>query len=132
MTPPHTHHTPATHTRSAPLHVSDELAAAWRTVESQRVAYKVQEDAAKRVAANNHATQMQEAADKRVHADRVQEAADTREHADKVQEAANTRMHVSKVQEKAEMRVLAALKAVGASSPTLRQAAGAMAVSLHT
>ena len=106
----HTH----AHTHSAPLHVSDDLAAAWRMVESQRVAQKVQEEAAQRVAA---------------HKEHEEEAAQRVSHT--AQEDAPERVFARKVREEAEMRVLAALKAVGASSPTLRHAAGVMAVTHH-
>ena len=74
----------------------------------------MQEDAAKRVAGINNNNNG---------------SSSSSNHATKVQEAAEVPVHVSKVQEEAEMRVLAALKAVGASSPTLQQVAGAMAVS---
>ena len=77
----------------------------------------MQEDAAKRVAGNNNNN------------NNNNNGSSSSNHATKVQEAAEVPVHVSKVQEEAEMRVLAALKAVGASSPTLQQVAGAMAVS---
>ncbi len=110
----HTHMHTHMHTHSAPLHVSDDLAAAWRMVESQRVAQQVQEEAAQRVAA---------------HKEHEEEAAQRVSHT--AQEDAPERVFARKVREEAEMRVLAALKAVGASSPTLRHAAGVMAVTHH-
>jgi hypothetical protein len=118
----HTH----AHTHSAPLHVSDDLAAAWRMVESQRVAQKVQEEAAQRVAAHKEQEEAaQRMAAHKEHEDAAQRVSHT------AQEDAPERVFARKVREEAEMRVLAALKAVGASSPTLRQAAGVMAVAHH-
>ena len=123
----HTHkhaHTHA-HTHTAPLHVSDDLAAAWRMVESQRVAQKVQEEAAQRLAAHKEHAEAARMAAHKEHEDATQRVSHT------AQEDAPERVFARKVREEAEMRVLAALKAVGASSPTLRQAAGVMAVAHH-